>query len=84
MIKMSNHNRKLIQRRYAKTELLAAVIEKDAFSVNEVVEKTSLSKGFVFNEIRSGNLRAKRFGKRVLVLRSDYEDWFGKKEYYVN
>jgi excisionase family DNA binding protein len=46
---------------------------KAAFSVEEVAKQTSLSKPFLRLEIRRGRLKAKRFGRRVLILKDDLE-----------
>ena len=39
-----------------------------AWSVSEVAASTGLSRGFVRSEIKHGHLRARRAGRRVLVL----------------
>jgi len=51
---------------------------KQAYSIGDVSERTSLSKSFIRNEIRSGNLRARRFGRRVLVLSADLDAYLQK------
>lgn len=47
------------------------VIEKLAYSVEEISETTSLSKSFLRNEIRARRLKIKRIGRRVLVMKKD-------------
>jgi excisionase family DNA binding protein len=53
---------------------------KLAYSVDDVSEQTSLSKAFLRNEIRAGNLKISRFGRRVLILHSDLQNYLNKKE----
>jgi hypothetical protein len=38
-------------------------------------EQTTLSKAFLRNEIRAGNLKVKRCGRRVLILRDDFMNY---------
>lgn len=56
----------------------AARTNKLAYSVKEISEQTTLSKSFVRNEITAGNLKAQRFGRRVLVLNEDLQKYLGK------
>ena len=46
---------------------------KFAFSVEDVSEQTSLSKQFLRLEIQRGRLKAKRFGRRVVIFTDDLE-----------
>lgn len=46
---------------------------KLAYSVNELSEQTTLSKAFLRNEIRAGNLRARRIERRVLIMSAEAE-----------
>jgi excisionase family DNA binding protein len=48
-----------------------------AWSVSEVSARTGLSRGFLRNEIRRGRLRARRMGRRVLVLDSELHRYLG-------
>lgn len=48
---------------------------KMAFSIEEVAELTSLSKPFLRLEVKRGKLQIKRFGRRVLVLYSDLQNY---------
>lgn len=44
---------------------------KIAYSIEEISEKTSLSKAFLRLEIKRGKLKVRRFGRRVLVRDED-------------
>jgi len=57
--------------------------DKLAYSVEEISEQTTLSKGFVRNEISAGNLKVQRFGRRVLVLNQDLQNYLNKEEQEV-
>nr|AUN37282.1 hypothetical protein [uncultured bacterium] len=47
------------------------VQRKLALSVEEAAEATSLSKSYIRNEIRDKKLKARRAGKRILILTDD-------------
>jgi hypothetical protein len=49
--------------------------EKRAFSVADLSRQCDLSRGFLRLEIRRGALRARRFGRRVLVLKEDWDSY---------
>lgn len=49
--------------------------ERLAYSVEEISEQTTLSKAFLRNEIRAGNLKVKRCGRRVLILKDDFMNY---------
>ncbi len=51
---------------------------KLAYSVEEISAQTTLSKAFVRNEITAGRLKAQHFGRRVLVLNEDLQDYLRK------
>ncbi len=53
---------------------------KFAYSVEQISEQTTLSKAFLRNEIRAGNLKANRFGRRVLVLAENLQNYLNKGE----
>lgn len=57
--------------------------KKMAYSVNEISELTSLSKSFLRNEIRAGNLKVRKISRRVLVLNEDLQAYL-KKEAITN
>jgi excisionase family DNA binding protein len=48
---------------------------KIAYSVEELSNTTSLSKAYLRNEIRAGRLKARRFGRRVLILAEEVEHY---------
>lgn len=49
-----------------------------AYSVREVAEQTGLSQPFVRLEIRRGNLRASRVGRRVIILVTSMDAWLNE------
>ena len=46
-----------------------------AFSVREIAQQTGLSQPFIRLEIKRGNLRASKLGRRVVVLATAMDDW---------
>lgn len=53
---------------------------KLAYSVEEISEITSLSKAFLRNEIRAERLKARLFGRRVLVTADALATYLQSKE----
>jgi excisionase family DNA binding protein len=53
---------------------------KIAYSVDEISKQTTLSKAFLRNEIRAGNLKVKRCGRRVLILKDDFMNYLNEGE----
>ncbi len=51
------------------------VQKRIAFSVREVALQTGLSVPFVRLEIKRGNLRASKIGRRVIVLATAMYEW---------
>jgi hypothetical protein len=49
------------------------VTDRRAYSVPELGRLYPVSMGFLRGEIRRGALRVRRFGRRVLVLREDWD-----------
>lgn len=46
------------------------------YSVDEVARVTGVSRDVLYDEVRSGRLRALRFGKRLLRVRpEDVDEW---------
>jgi len=58
-------------------KMLDIITEKTkiAYSVEETAEQTSLSKAFLRLEIKRGNLKVKRFGRRVLIRDEDLREY---------
>ncbi len=48
---------------------------KEAYSINEVCEITSLSRVTIYKAIKNGELRNKKCFRRTLILRSDLQDF---------
>lgn len=48
-----------------------------AWSVSETSLTTGLSPGFIRKEIKAGRLRARRAGRRVLILDGDLRAYLG-------
>ncbi len=59
---------------------VATVKSKKAYSIKEVSEETSLSQPFVRLEIKRGNLKAGRFGSRVLITENSLSQYIDKGE----
>ena len=50
-----------------------------AWGVDEIAAGTPLCSGFVRGQIKSGALKAKKFGTRLLILDEDLRSWLGQK-----
>ncbi len=46
-----------------------------AFSVEEAAKAAGLGRTLIFQEIRNGNLIARKIGRRTVILREDLERW---------
>ncbi len=53
---------------------------KRAYGVAEIAQAYGISVGFLRGEIRNGSLPIKRFGRRVLVLKEDWEKYLEDHE----
>ena len=53
---------------------IADLAKLDDLSVREIARLYPVSAGFVYGAIREGRLAARRFGRRVIVRRQDFED----------
>jgi excisionase family DNA binding protein len=49
-----------------------------AFSIAECAALTSVSEAMLHKEIKAGRLRAKRAGRRVLILKSDFINYLNE------
>lgn len=46
---------------------------KAAYTINELIEVGPLGRTSIYEAIRSGQLTARKFGKRTVVLAADFE-----------
>ena len=51
---------------------------KTAMSIDELIEAGPLKRTSIYAAIRSGNLKARKFGRRTFILVADYEDFLRK------
>jgi hypothetical protein len=51
-----------------------------AWGVGDISTSTGLSPGFLRKQIKTGKLRARRAGRRVLVLDRDLRNYLNEKE----
>ena len=56
-----------------KTSVIGSIAQKDAFSVQEAAERIGVSVIFLRKKIYAGELKAKKFGTRTLILRQDFQ-----------
>lgn len=56
---------------------------KKAHSVAEAAKQFDASIPFVRNEIRSGNLKAKKIGRKVIILDSDLQNYLENQPDYL-
>jgi excisionase family DNA binding protein len=72
------------EKRYSVADLnrmqATRTVAKRGYSVEEVAEMLSISKGFAWNEIRAGKLRATRLGRRVIILHENLDDYLARAE----
>ena len=47
----------------------------DALDIPTVCRRSGLGRSFVYEAIRRGELKAKKFGRLTRVLRGDFEAW---------
>ena len=52
-----------------------SIQDSGAMSVKSVAENASVSDSTVKRAIRDGKLKAKKYGRRTLVLRADFNEW---------
>jgi excisionase family DNA binding protein len=58
----------------------ATVTARKAYSVQELARLYPISLGFLRSEIRQGKLRVRRFGRRVLILKEDWDSYVEKTD----
>ena len=56
-------------------EMITKTEDRLAYSVEECAALTSISKAMLRKEIRAGRLKAKRAGRRILILKSDFMNY---------
>ena len=52
---------------------------KQAYSVHELARTLSLSTGFLRNEIKTGELKPTKFGRRILIMQKDLDAYIANK-----
>lgn len=57
-----------------------ATATKQAYSVDDLTREFPLSKGYWWAEIRRGALKVKRFGRRVLIMKKDLDEYLAALE----
>lgn len=58
----------------------AAPAERLAYSVDEAARLTGLSRDLLYDEMRRGNLRYRKVGRRRLITRQHLEEFLGLPE----
>jgi excisionase family DNA binding protein len=56
-------------------EISLLKLDKMAYSIEEASELTTLSKAFLRLEIKRGELKIKRFGRRVIIIAEDLKEY---------
>ena len=57
------------------TTTTASAEARLGYSIDDVIEITSLGRSSVYEEIRLGRLRSRKLGRRTLILHDDLADW---------
>jgi excisionase family DNA binding protein len=52
-----------------------AGIERKAFTIHEFAARNGIGKDKAYQEVREGRLRARKLGKRTLILDTDEAAW---------
>jgi excisionase family DNA binding protein len=55
-------------------------VTEHGYSIKDICESLGVSKGFVVAQIKTGKLRARRFGRRVIVLGGDFDSYLNQAE----
>lgn len=53
---------------------------RDFLSVSDVVQKTGLGRTFIYNEMKQGRLLRRKFGRRTLIARVDFDAWLSASD----
>ena len=51
------------------------VTHVQSYSIANACDATGIKRSSIFEEIREGRLKARKFGRRTLILRSDLMEW---------
>jgi excisionase family DNA binding protein len=54
--------------------------ERRAWSVAETCQRLGVSRNFLFGQIRNGLLRARRLGRRIVILNEDLDAYLENAE----
>ena len=54
--------------------------QKIAYSIKELSELVGICERKIYYEIKEGNLKTSRIGRRVLILASEADNWLSKAE----
>ena len=54
-------------------------MEKIGYSIEEAVQASSVGRSLIYEEIRAGNLRAIKIGRRTVILADDLKAWLLSK-----
>lgn len=65
---------------WRKVMIHSANAERRARSITEACEELGVSRNFLMSQIRQGLLRARRFGRRVIILNEDFETYLDSAE----
>jgi excisionase family DNA binding protein len=55
-------------------------VERRAWSIAEVSERLGVSRNFLLGHIRGGLLRARRLGRRIVILTEDLDAYLNNAE----
>jgi excisionase family DNA binding protein len=59
-------------------ERRAAAAGRLAYSVDELAEEADVGRSKIYEELRSGRLRAKKLGRRTLITAEAADEWFAQ------
>ena len=54
--------------------------ERRTFSIAEVCQQLGVSRNFVLSQIRGGQLRGRRLGRRIVIVRQDLDSYLEHAE----
>jgi len=52
---------------------------KMAYSIEEAIKAASIGRSLIYSEIKNGNLRATKIGRRTVILADDLKQWLQSK-----